>query len=81
MIALNLELVRGLQARLYALIKNIPANTRRFVIHTWIACKQPVWREKRLYKVFVASAKICKIGLVLGINLGAGSIALSWLED
>lgn len=26
MIALNLELVRGLQARLYALIKNIPAN-------------------------------------------------------
>lgn len=34
MIALNLELVRGLQAGLYALIKSIPANTRRFVIHT-----------------------------------------------
>lgn len=52
MIALNLELVRGLQARLYALIKNIPANTRRFVIHTWIACKQPVWREKSCIKGF-----------------------------
>ncbi|SCH53982.1 Uncharacterised protein [uncultured Ruminococcus sp.] len=34
MIALNLEFVRGLQARWYALMKNIPVNTRRFVIYT-----------------------------------------------